>query len=812
MLGARTKQVNTYGKRASRIVDASGNRDWSKETPIVLDNLPPAQWAPVAMKARKRDDTAPSGSKEPEPSHSPKIVRVQKKKKTTIVSPSRQRSRVSHKADGGLVVSTEASPVRLKAENISKKRESKGKEPITPVRIPLSSFSPNVPSSPASRKPRKPWSPAIKRTSSGLKPLQSSTINVDIIILDDDGKEVSQVHRKSKMNVEVNPVRELSQRSKFTNRPSSSIVISDSDDDVKPIPRRLEGKQHRQRVILSDTESDLDTSPIPQTTLNTSGSRDSRLNSSVEVMIPPPPYRIPKHQHQTQPARLDRGSRSRSSTPPPQHAPFIDTHSTRIPSPLIKPRQLTPIRGSRRKQLFEPPSPPSPSTPTDFDLSLDFSQLDVGPSSQFRSSTHVQPDYPEYLRPLLEECHQDDCGPYEFSAFIESFPFDPVVAMEPDADVEFRKIGEASYSEVFGIGDVVLKIIPLRDETKDEKSRSRFSADEVEGPAPTDARDVQKEIIVTRAMGGVCDGFVKLLKTYVVRGKYPDLLLNLWDEFNEKKGSESIRPDTFTASQVYAIIVLPNGGPDLEAYTFSNASKTGWRQACSLFWQVAKSLAHAEQLVSFEHRDLHWGQILVKNLSTSTSSPLKKSKSRKRYMDDPMHGIQVTLIDLGLARMDAGDGTGGEHIHWTPFEEEVFMGEGDYQFDVYRLMRDYIGDGWEGFNPLTNVMWLHYLAIKLLLSKRLKVPSLSRNGTSKGTLHTSSTSLSPLEFTEKECYDCLIEMERWLGECVVRVAQAYKRNKGGKRKTQTVLGLIEPSCAGDVVEYAARKRWVKPIA
>ena len=48
--------------------------------------------------------------------------------------------------------------------------------------------------------------------------------------------------------------------------------------------------------------------------------------------------------------------------------------------------------------------------------------------------------------------------------------------------------------------------------------------------------------------------------------------------------------------------MLPNGGLDLEAYKFMNPSKTGWRQACSLFWQVAKALAHAEQLVSFEVR------------------------------------------------------------------------------------------------------------------------------------------------------------------------------------------------------------------
>lgn len=48
--------------------------------------------------------------------------------------------------------------------------------------------------------------------------------------------------------------------------------------------------------------------------------------------------------------------------------------------------------------------------------------------------------------------------------------------------------------------------------------------------------------------------------------------------------------------------MLPNGGPDLEAYTFSTPTKTGWRQACSVFWQVARTLADAEELVSFEVR------------------------------------------------------------------------------------------------------------------------------------------------------------------------------------------------------------------
>jgi serine/threonine-protein kinase haspin len=56
--------------------------------------------------------------------------------------------------------------------------------------------------------------------------------------------------------------------------------------------------------------------------------------------------------------------------------------------------------------------------------------------------------------------------------------------------------------------------------------------------------------------------------------------------------------DIFPPTQAYALLVLPHGGPDLEAYTFP--VKTGWRQACSIFWQIAKALATAEELVSFE--------------------------------------------------------------------------------------------------------------------------------------------------------------------------------------------------------------------
>jgi serine/threonine-protein kinase haspin len=166
----------------------------------------------------------------------------------------------------------------------------------------------------------------------------------------------------------------------------------------------------------------------------------------------------------------------------------------------------------------------------DLDLSLDFADLTF---SSTPIATHTVNDQPPHLIPLLDECGQD--APIEFSAFIEAFPVHPIVKSSYSGRAEFQKIGEASYSEVFGIGDVVLKIIPIRNEECLDKI-------DAEMPAPSDAKDILKEVLVTRALGETCNGFVNLLKTYVVRGKYPSLLLDLWDEYNQTKGSESVRP------------------------------------------------------------------------------------------------------------------------------------------------------------------------------------------------------------------------------------------------------------------------------
>ena len=642
MLGTRTKQVFSYGRRGQRIVNISEDH----ENAVVNKNKdkPADPWrTPVVVKTKMRQHF-------PSESPSPQNVRMQnratkKKRRSPSLSPAslkKRRTRVRQ-----LIESDVAS-------------KSKADDTPTP-RQPLSSYHPNVPvaggkkarvasarGTPLSGKLNKPFSPFV---------------DMDITVLDQEGRRISQERRVSRTDVVVNPPIKRSaggqarKGSLKKQKPQVIIMLSDSEDDEPaPKPPKRAGARAKAIVISSD-ESEVD-EPIPEhpksktvvtkATVYPGSKAKLPQRLQVEVLMP---MRVPK-------AKLASPPQALSEAPPVRSAAKYLPLS--IPPPP-RARPLTPIRRGGSKALFRAPSPPSPTTPTDLDISFDFdfSNLSLSPSNAIQS---LPP--PEYLLPLLDECTQ--ATPHEFSAFIETFPFDPIVQptdedLSSPADIQFRKIGEASYSEVFGIGNVVLKVIPLRDDTS---ASAPTPISELETPPPSEAKDVLKEMIVTRAMGEVCDGFVKLLRTYIVRGRYPELLLSLWDEYNHRKGSEGIRPgkfdlsfyrvrrtnrrsDGFAVSQVYAIIVLPNGGPDLEAYSFAQASKSGWKQACSLFWQVVRTLARAEELVEFEVRPFTSKAIFAHEIggngSTGTSIGDKFWSRIPQVQPNCFHGAKLML-------------------------------------------------------------------------------------------------------------------------------------------------------------------------
>jgi hypothetical protein len=81
----------------------------------------------------------------------------------------------------------------------------------------------------------------------------------------------------------------------------------------------------------------------------------------------------------------------------------------------------------------------------------------------------------------------------------------------------------------------------------------------------------------------------------VVRGYFPDTLLEYWDIYDEERGSENERPDFYEEDQLFAIIMLENGGSDLE-----HTELNGWKEAADVFWQVAFALARGEKEREFE--------------------------------------------------------------------------------------------------------------------------------------------------------------------------------------------------------------------
>jgi len=501
MLGARTKRVVSYGRRNQRIINdkhdlfdaadtkqSSGPRSLKELDRVVVEIV-----TPPSRRVRgngKNHETLPSPSSPPVPSHN-----------------RRKRRRENDQAYASL-----------------KRRPTPTftRRPLTPNPLNISQRS-------SRNGPKK----KARLSDLGGAPLpQTPEIDVDIFVLDETGRRLTQERRVSKTNVQVNQRTILQARSA-----TPQGLASDSDGDDDSSPQVKQRSKRWPKVINSPDEEDVAESPIHSAArLISNTNRDDPENASVMMDLSGP--LVPHHSRLTPTAF--RNSRFWVEIPIspspalsrgyPQERTF---HDSPLQPPRNKRRPLTPIR---RKGHAFPRLPLSPLTVTDLDISLDLADLTLS-STAFES--YPVPDQPPQLVPLLDECRQD--APVEFSAFIESFPVHPIVrsSCSGQAAFHFQKIGEASYSEVFGIGDVVLKIIPIRDEECPNKI-------DTETPAPSDVKDVLNEIIVTRALGEMCNGFVNLLKTYVVRGKYPSLLLDLWDEYNQSKGSEAVRPGTIS--------------------------------------------------------------------------------------------------------------------------------------------------------------------------------------------------------------------------------------------------------------------------
>ncbi len=269
------------------------------------------------------------------------------------------------------------------------------------------------------------------------------------------------------------------------------------------------------------------------------------------------------------------------------------------------------------------------------------------------------------------------------------------------------KIGEGTFGEIFSTTNVsgelvALKIIPIE------------SSKNVNGEDQRTFGEILHEIVISRELSNLKEkqqnqthGFVGLKDLHCVQGCYPPALLRAWDTFAQQKNSLNERPDIFEKDQLFIILEFEFGGITLDN---CSGTVTSLGVAKSILHQVTAALTVAEQELHFEHRDLHLGNVLVKTT---------KQKKGCFFLNGEAHsfetrGVLVSIIDYTLSRLEINDLTVFCDISE---DEELFTEQGDYQFEIYRLMRQENGNNWSNYHPHTNVLWLHYLCSKLLSMK-----------------------------------------------------------------------------------------------
>ncbi|QLQ79812.1 hypothetical protein HG537_0C04610 [Torulaspora globosa] len=154
-----------------------------------------------------------------------------------------------------------------------------------------------------------------------------------------------------------------------------------------------------------------------------------------------------------------------------------------------------------------------------------------------------------------------------------------------------------------------------------------------------------------------------------------------------------------TNAPLFLLLILKDHGTPL-----SDVNLTSWSQALYIFWQCVTILYVAETKFQFEHRNLILEHILV---------------DRK---------LNVTLCDLKCSRAQKGP---DQPVIYTRLDHPLFFqGGGDYQYEIYKLMRFVLAEAssWEEYEPRTNLMWLHYLCVKFIQRYEGK---LNRSGSSR---------------------------------------------------------------------------------
>ncbi|KAF2757776.1 hypothetical protein EJ05DRAFT_476984 [Pseudovirgaria hyperparasitica] len=345
----------------------------------------------------------------------------------------------------------------------------------------------------------------------------------------------------------------------------------------------------------------------------------------------------------------------------------------------------------------------------------------------------------EYTRPLLQYCRDPKGrkGPSEFTDWSSSL----------EERLDIRKIAEASYGEVYRLSvsgpssltrsdESVLKLIPLQPSWLNTLSEE----DQMDYAWMSTIASVTSEVQLLQRMAST-PGFTNFREIRVVQGRPSKFFCSAWKAFNkaQPRHQKSEFPDpskkiSYAEDQLWAVIEMQDAGTDLEHIKVDNI----WA-LWDIFWGVTLAVAKAEEWARFEHRDLHLGNICIRPFDIASPPLIPTSHHGKLFYTN----LETTIIDYTLSRADlAPSTTVTTPVAYLDLDADpaVFDGDGqkDYQYDIYRYMRSvfFTNDPnsgydqpnkklpaklknrgpktWEGYNPATNAVWLHFVLHQLL--------------------------------------------------------------------------------------------------
>lgn len=275
----------------------------------------------------------------------------------------------------------------------------------------------------------------------------------------------------------------------------------------------------------------------------------------------------------------------------------------------------------------------------------------------------------KWLEPLMKEYEKSGLHQMEIRKWIDIL----------DEEWGLEKIAESSFAEVYKVsnsdGISVLKVMALKPPTGPGSQRE----------TSVDVTSVVSEVLIMDMMAEI-PGFLEFKGAHIIEGKPPRAIKGAYDAHAAKNESFFPHPSSYHKDQLFLALELGDAGTDIEHFNVTTIS-----QIWDIFFGIVIALSHGEELASFEvstmscnhliqltvlqHRDLHEGNVCVRQVGN-----LKSCAPKQRHKFN-YSGLEVTLLDYTLSRATQGDVTIFRDLEEEP---ELFKESKLLQHQMYR--------------------------------------------------------------------------------------------------------------------------------